>query len=97
MSAVPSGDPSSMTRMWKHFSRAKMALMIFSMFSFSLYVGMITMLSLLFIVMLFFIVFAKLDKKVDTTKLNEGLFLIYVEKMAEGDGGRVCLIIYSGY
>ena len=55
------------------------------------------MLSLLFIVMLFFIVFAKLDKKVDTTKINEGLFLIYVEKMAEGDGGRVCLIIYSGY
>ena len=44
-----------------------------------------------------FIVFAKLDKKVDTTKINEGLFLINVEKMAEGDGGRVCLIIYSGY
>ena len=52
MAAVPSGLPSSITRMWKHFSSANTARIIFSMFSFSLYVGMITILSLLFIVLL---------------------------------------------
>ena len=36
MSAVWSGEPSSITRMWKDFSSEKMARMIFSMFSFSL-------------------------------------------------------------
>lgn len=35
-----------MTSMWKLFSSAKIARMIFSMFSFSLYVGIIMMLSL---------------------------------------------------
>ena len=36
MAAVPSGEPSSMTRMWKHLSRPNTARIIFSMFSFSL-------------------------------------------------------------
>ena len=55
MAAVPSGDPSSMIRMWKHLSSPKTARMIFSMFSFSLYVGMMTILSLLCIDMYYFL------------------------------------------
>ena len=39
------GEPSSMINTWKAFSKPKTTRRMFSMFSFSLYVGMMTMLS----------------------------------------------------
>lgn len=45
MAAVPSGEPSSMISMSNGCSSPNTARMMFSMFSFSLYVGMITTLS----------------------------------------------------
>ena len=42
---------------------------------------------------IYFMVLSKLDKNGDTTKINEGLFLVNVGKKAERDGGRVWVMI----